>query len=818
MLTEQGHAKVMDFGLAKKVVTEEGTEQEITSALTHEGSTLGTLAYMSPEQVKAEPVDHRSDIFSFGIVLYEMLAGVHPFRKARQAETTGAILLQEPAPLARYIEDMPELLQHTVSKMLAKDKDRRYQVIHEVRTNLKELLEDTGTETTVGAGGFDADRTALSPEGDSSDRQIFINLLRRHKLVAGIGLLLAVSVIVLGLWALTTEKAFVLAESDELLITDFVNTTGDDVFDGALKTALRVKLDESPYLNIVSDSSVRETLGYMDRPAGTQITPEIGREICQRRGNKAVMVGEIAQLGSTYLVTLNAEDCQTGDSLAQTHSESTSKEEVLQALDSATTEMRGRLGESLASIEKMNTPLREATTSSLEALKAYTKATEMNNLLRYRDAIAFAQRAVELDPSFASAYRRLSANYWNLSEITKAREYAGRAYELRERASELERFSIEENYHWTVLEDFDRTAQILELATQTYPDKRAPFWSNLAITYYLMGKHERALECQLRYSALRGTQSALSYNLLGLRFRSLGRLSEARTTLTTAISEGIENTWIHRSLYEIAFLEGDEAAMQHHADWVEAHPNERGGMEEIRIKEAYMSGQFQNARELLEDWALVLTQKNQRELASNELARHGWREAVVGHQTVAIKYARRALEKHDAGTRAQREAALALAASGELVEAQETAAEISREYPQSTLWQGQGYPTIQAIAELRRNNPEKALELLRPTRRFEINGGADIYTRGRAFLALKQGEKAAAEFQKILNHRGITGLSIEYPLAHLGLARAKILMGYEAGARKSYEEFLEMWKDADPDVPILIGAKAEYEKLTQGVQ
>lgn len=653
-ITQRGDAKVLDFGLAK-LTTDPITGSAAPTAveeeqLTSPGTAVGTVSYMSPEQVRGEELDARTDLFSLGVVLYEMATGKQPFTGTTSGAVFNEIINKAPTSPVRINPELPDELEHIINRALEKDPKLRYQSAADFHAELERLrrhsdlsasLASVQGEPTVDAepvSGKEADSIS-----DSSDTQIFISLLRRHRLGAGIGLLLAVAVMVLGIWSIATERAPVLAEADEILITDFVNTTGDEVFDGALKTALRVKLDESPYLNIVSDSAVQETLGYMERPPETPITPEIGREICQRQGNKAVMIGEIAQLGSTYLLTLSAEGCQTGDSLAQTQAEANSKEEVLRALDVTATQMRQRLGESLATIEEVNTPLWEATTSSLEALKAYRKAVEMNGLGRQREGIVFAERAVELDPDFASAHRVLSVCASNFGEVAKARVHAIRAYELRDLASELERFEIEEIFHEIVTEDLDKSIQVLELATETYPNKDKSFWNNLGIRYELVGEHEKALECQLRDATLLGGKTVLGRTNLAWRFKNVGRFSEAKATLESAISEGIESAEIYRTLYQLAFLEGDEAAMKRHADWVEAHPDDWGGMAWNWINEAYVSGQLREARRLLEDWILMLQQQNQDESAAGELGLYAWWEFIAGCSEQAQVYANKAL-------------------------------------------------------------------------------------------------------------------------------------------------------------------------------
>jgi serine/threonine protein kinase/Flp pilus assembly protein TadD len=514
-------AKILDFGLAKLTRQQSGPDTEVPTAVaskveTSPGSTVGTVSYMSPEQVLGKDLDARTDLFSLGVVLYEMATGKLPFGGDTTGATFNEIVNKAPTSPVRLNPELPDELEHIISKALEKDPDLRYHTADDLLADLKRLQRDA-TSTT----GLTFERRAAEPVSDqaastddeSSDSQIVLGVLRRHKWMTIASLIVFVAAVAVAAWFLGVEKVPILTETDEILITDFVNTTGDAVFDGALKTALRVKLDESPYLNIVSDTAVQATLRHMEQPPETPITPEIGREICQRRGKKALVVGQIAQLGNTYLLTLSAEDCQTGDVLALTKAEAIGNEEVLRALDTTAIQMRERLGESLASIERVNTPLWEATTSSLEALKLLTEAVGMNSLQQDWDAITFAERAVELDPDFARAHAALAVFYGNTGEMAKAKGHAERSYELRDRASQLERFLIEEAYYSIVTEDSDRAIQVLQLATQTYPGKE-PFRNNLAWTYARLGEHEKALECQLRDAALQSGRTALAVNSL----------------------------------------------------------------------------------------------------------------------------------------------------------------------------------------------------------------------------------------------------------------------------------------------------------------
>ncbi len=822
-ITQRGDAKVLDFGLAKLTadpITGSAAPTAVQEEqLTSPGTAVGTVSYMSPEQVKAVELDTRTDLFSLGVVLYEMATGKLPFTGSSSGVVFNEILTKTQTSPVRINPDLPDELEHIINRALEKNPKLRYQSAADLHAELERLRRNSDLSASLVAAQREPTSEAEPISGeeadsisDSSDTQIFIGLLRRHRLVAGVGLLLVVALISIGIWFFGPKTAPVLTEEDEILITDFVNTTGDEVFDGALKTALRVKLDESPYLNIVSDTQIQETLAYMERPPTTRITQAIGREICQRRNNKAVMIGEIAQLGGTYLITLNAENCQTGESVAREQTEASSKESVLGALDSAASSMRRKLGETLASIEKTNTPLEQATTSSLEALKLVNQAGEMNGLQRYSEAVAFARRAVELDPNFSNAHSSLATFHWNQRDYGRAREHAQRAFELRDRASEYERLDIEENYHTSVTEDLAKKIETLEMATRMYPNDGG-FWNNLANAYAHSGQREKALQTQL--VAVDLGRAPLVLNNLANRYQDMGHISEAKALLEGAISQGLEGEGMHQTLYRIAFLERDKAAMNHHASWLEKHPG-GPGIFAIRIDEATFYGRFQEFRQLLEDWVGTLQQWGRGDAAATTLVYEAWVEALVGNRGQALRYVDQAMEMEQASYMVRRIAAWSLAAAGDFERAKRFAEDVSQELPESTLWNRRGLPGVQAIIELGRGAPEDAFRLLRSVSELDLMtppGAASVFMRGRTLLALERGEEASADFQMIIDDPATGAISVHRPLSHLGLARAKVLMGNEAGARKSYEDFLGIWKNADPDIPILQEAKAEYEKL-----
>jgi tetratricopeptide (TPR) repeat protein len=668
--------------------------------------------------------------------------------------------------------------------MLEKDPKLRYQSASDLHVDLERLRRDWGharslatvRPTTSSVADAPSVGEAASDSG-SSDTQIAVGLLRRHKLGAA-GALLAVGAAAgLAIWFGGTLGPPALEQEDQLIVTDFVNTTGDEDFDGALKAALIVKLEESPYLNVVPETSVQETLGLMERPPDTRITPTLGREICQRQGVKAMMQGEIASLGSRYLVTLNAENCQTGESLARQQAQADTKEDVLDALDSAATRMRRSLGESLASIEASDTPLSRATTPSLEALRAYDSAQRSNLLQKYEEAISFGLRAIELDPNFASAHLSVSTNYGNLGETEAARKHAQSAFELRERASERERFDIVENYYWSVTMDIDKAIETLEMAVQSYP--REGYWNNLAIDYRTVGRHEEALKACLE--SIRLERTALYLNNAATTYSILGKGPEGKALLEKAIAEGVETVNIHRTLYRIAFLEGDLDDMAEHAAWVEQHPGAIG-MLRIRRQEAARLGKLGESRKIFEELVDTLRREGRTTAAAGELLYQAGIEATLGKRDSVSTYVRRA-EDLGVAFDSRVDIALALAAAGEVAETEQVMAELEEEFPDATLLSGLHLPTARAMLALKQGELEAALEVLRPTR--------------------------------IRSYPGLEPFSILHPLSGLGLARAKALSGNETAARRHYQDFLALWKEADLDIPIFQEAKAEYERLSE---
>lgn len=792
-VTERGHAKVLDFGLAKQSVAAD-TEAMTQTMLTEPGSAMGTIAYMSPEQARGEAVDARSDLWSFGVVLYEMVTGFRPFAGPAQPIIFDAILNRKPPSVRARNPKIPAELERIILKLLEKDRASRYPSAAELRDDLERL------------------QAGSRPVAKERQRRPLVKYGSAAAVILAAGGFF--------LWQ-QHGRATLLTDKDVIVLAEFTNKTGDPVFDETLRQWLSFQLEQSPFLSILSDDRVQKMLGLMGRPADARLTPEIAKEVCERAGSAAVLDGSITAIGQ-YVLTLRVRDCRTGDDLEQERETASKKEGVEDALSRLASKFRAKAGESLATVKKYDTPLEEGMTKNLDALRAYSTGWKLDSSKGNAAAIPFFQRATELDPQFALAWARLGHAQGGTGASAAGAANATKGYELRDHASDQDKFLIDCSYFMDVTGDLVKAQQTCELWAQTYPRAIPPHGFLAGAVYVPLGQYDKAVEEGKKQIEL-GPDVAFAYRNAAAGYLGLDRLDDAASTLQRAVDRKLDGPTLAVMRYQIAFLKGDHAGMDREVTRAKGTSAEHSLSGQYANVLAY-SGRLQAANQIAQRAADLAQKAEDRESAARAETGIAVRDAFCGDAPGARSHALAALTL-SSGREVQYGAALSLALAGDSSRAEALAADLEKRFPGDTSVQFSYLPVIRAGLLLQKS-PQRAIEALQTAAPYELGEprstfygyfGAlyPVYLRGVAYLAAHQGPAAAVEFQKILDHRGIVLDDFIGALAHLQLGRALALSADKAKAAAAYRDFLTLWEHAEPDVRILIDAKKELAALKE---
>jgi len=820
-VTKREHAKILDFGVAKSSApaSHSGPDdltQEVRD-LTADGAAMGTVTYMSPEQVEGKQLDPRTDVFSFGVVLYEMATGKPAFERGTTGATFGAILHEQPGPPSRLNAAIPPRLEEIIQKALEKDRNLRYQHASEIRSDLQRLKRDTESGrialTEGKSGPWTVEQSTSAALTAAALAPVTARSSRRRLLCTAMTLLVIAAAAAALYWFRARRQATSrITDKDTILLADFTNTTGDPIFDQTLRPLLAAKLEQSPYLKILPEKDVASALKQMNLPRSERLTQTTTRAVCLRSTSKAYIIGTISGIAAPYHVALKAVNCQTEETLASSERDAATRDAVVAAVGDAGNELRSHLGESLASVKKFDKTLTEATTSSLEAWEAFTNGIRIVRTEGEAPSIPYFKRAIELDPNFARAYVTLGAVCENLGEIDSAKANYRKAFELRDRVTDLERLQIEGNYCSMVTGELERSSQayrqLIELQRNTLG------YLDLGQNYAILGQYEQAAEVTRDMMRI-STKDPVGHANLVYDYIALNRLDEARAVYDQMQALHLDSPYVHQYMYGLAFLQGNNAAMREQSATMMGKP----GQEDVILAtmadtEAYY-GRLTKARELFGRAVESARHNDAAEAAAQYQAGLALREAAFGNIAEARTDVASALAISSAQS-VRELAAVTLALIGSVEKSASMADALNQNSPLDTMVQFYWLPAIHAAVELNRDKPRQSITLLEPALPYDLSQVAPMltaYVRGLAYLHAHEGALSAVEFQKFLDHQGVVINNPLAALAHLGLARAHALSGDRTAARQSYQDFLALWKDADPDIPILKEAKAEYAKL-----